>query len=249
MIPKIIHYCWFGQKPLPKLATKCIASWHKFLPDYQIIQWNKSNFDINSFAYTAQAAEAKKWAFVTDVVRLYALVNYGGIYLDADVEILKPLDDILRYKAVSGFESSGLVPTGLMASEKGFPLFNKWLQDYKTLQFFNKEGIMDLTTNTQRITAYLQHKGLLLNNTEQTIEDFTLLPKDFFSPYNYVTKKIDKTSNSYAVHHFMGSWCEPTPLTFQLLKGKTYDFLYRNFGSKTANFIKKLWRFCKIGKK
>ena len=109
MIPKKIHYCWFGGNPLPPLAVKCIESWKKYLPDYEIKEWNESNFDLNYNDYVREAYEAKKWAFITDVVRLYAMVTEGGIYMDTDVEVLKPLDELLQYDAVSGFESSSRI--------------------------------------------------------------------------------------------------------------------------------------------
>ena len=111
MIPKKIHYCWFGRNPLPPLALKCIASWKEYCPDYEIKEWNEDNFDLNCNAYVREAYEARKWAFITDYVRLYALVNEGGIYMDTDVEVLKPLDDLLCYDAVSGFESQTQIPT------------------------------------------------------------------------------------------------------------------------------------------
>ena len=148
MIPKIIHYCWFGGNPLPKSAEKCIKSWKKYCPDYEIIEWNESNFDINSNQYVREAYENKKYAFVTDYVRLYAMYNYGGIYMDTDVEVLKPLDCFLDNHAFSGFESSGYIPTGLMASEKEFPLFRELLKYYGNRAFVNPDGSFDTTTNT-----------------------------------------------------------------------------------------------------
>ena len=126
MIPKTIHYCWFGGNPLPKLAKKCIKSWKKYCPDFEIIEWNEANFDISSAPlYVRQAYEAKKWAFVTDYVRLYALTSYGGIYMDTDVEVIKPLDFFLNHDAFSGFESEKSIPTGIMASKKG----NIWVKE------------------------------------------------------------------------------------------------------------------------
>ena len=140
MIPKVIHYCWFGGNPLPELAKKCIESWKKFCPDYQIIEWNESNFDLNINTYVKEAYTAEKWAFVSDVARLYALVNYGGIYMDTDVEVLKPLDDILNFKAVSGFETKERIPTGMMACEKGHPLFEEFLREYNEAHFIKNDG-------------------------------------------------------------------------------------------------------------
>ena len=206
MIPKIIHYCWFGKNPLPEMAQKCIASWKKYCPDYEIVEWNEDNFDVNSCAYAAEAYACKKWAFVSDVARLYALVTQGGIYMDTDVEVLKPLDDILNYQALSGFEAEDRIPTGLMACEKGNPFFSELLSEYDTARFIKPDGEMDLTTNVTRITdACLKH-GLVLNNTLQTVHGFTLFPKDYFCPKDFETKIMEITENTYTIHHFDGSW-------------------------------------------
>ena len=124
MIPKIIHYCWFGGNPLPPLALKCIESWKKYCPDYEIKIWDESNFDININKYATEAYEAKKWAFVSDVARLWVLYNYGGIYMDTDLEVIKPLDEFLYHKAFSGFEDEVNIPTGIIASEKN----NNWIK-------------------------------------------------------------------------------------------------------------------------
>ena len=126
-IPKIIHYCWFGGNPLPELAQKCIASWKKYCPDYEIREWNESNFDVNTAPlYVRQAYSKKKWAFVTDYVRLWAMTKYGGIYMDTDVEVTRPLDSILEHEAVSGYEDPTRIPTGIMACRAGFPLFEEF---------------------------------------------------------------------------------------------------------------------------
>ena len=118
MIPKIIHYCWFGGKELPELAKKCIASWKKYCPDYEIIRWDESNFDLESCQYVKQAYQSKKYAFVTDYVRLYAMYTQGGVYMDTDVELTKNLDKFLDHQGFSGFESEAQIPTGIMAAEK-----------------------------------------------------------------------------------------------------------------------------------
>ena len=152
MIPKVIHYCWFGGNPLPELAQKCIASWKKYCPDYEIKEWNESNFDLNCCDYVREAYEAKKWAFVSDVARLYAMVHEGGIYMDTDVEVIAPLDSLLQYHAVSGFETEHSIPTGLMACEKGNPMFTEFLNEYKTAHFLLPDSSLDQTTNVVRIT-------------------------------------------------------------------------------------------------
>lgn len=206
MIPKKIHYCWFGGNPLPKDALKCIESWKKYCPDYEIIEWNESNFDINCCDYVREAYEAKKWAFVSDVARLYALVHHGGVYMDTDVEVLKPLDDILSYEAVSGFEAKDRIPTGLMACQKGQALFVELLHDYDNAHFIKEDGTFNITTNVTRITNTCLKYGLKLNNTLQTVNGFTLFPYDYFCPKNYETKVVDLTENTYTIHHFDGSW-------------------------------------------
>lgn len=206
MIPKIIHYCWFGEKPLSEMAKKCIESWKKYCPDYEIKEWNESNFDVDAFTYAREAYQAKKWAFVTDVVRLYALVNCGGIYMDTDVEVIKPLDPILTYKAVSGFEWNNMVPTGLMASEKEQPMLIELLEDYNNRHFIDSEGKLDLTTNVDRITEICLRYGLVCDGSLQTINGFTFLPSDYLCPKNNSTRKITLTNNTLTIHHFDGSW-------------------------------------------
>ena len=208
MIPKIIHYCWFGNNPLSPLAQKCIQSWKLFCPDYKIIEWNEKNFDLNYNAYVKEAYTAKKWAFITDVVRLYALTKYGGIYMDTDVELLKSLDDILKYQAVSGFESENRMPTGMMASCSHHPLFLELLHEYDDLHFIKEDGSYDMTTNVTRITNTCLKYGLKLNNTLQEVHGLTLFPNDYFCPKDSQTLKLTLTSNTYAIHHFDGSWLD-----------------------------------------
>ena len=142
MIPKVIHYCWFGGKPLPKLAKKCLASWKKFCPDYEIIRWDESNFDVNGCDYSREAYEAKKWAFVSDYARLKVIVDNGGIYMDTDVEVVKPLDEFLSHEAFSGFENPRSITTGIMACEKGFAPFAEMLNEYYTQHFLLMWGVV-----------------------------------------------------------------------------------------------------------
>lgn len=209
MIPKIIHYCWFGRNPKPQMAEKCIKSWKKYCPDYQIIEWNEDNFDINSVRFVREAYEAKKWAFITDYVRLWSIYNMGGVYMDTDVELIKNIDKYLVHEAFSGFESTSYVPTGLMAGEKGNPLYAELLHYYDDRPFILGDGSLDITTNTKIITNTMKEKGLLCNNTFQVIEGFALYPSDHFCPLDAGTGLIHKTKNTSAIHHFAGSWCPP----------------------------------------
>lgn len=206
MIPKKIHYCWFGRGKMPELAKRCIESWKKYCPDYEIKEWNEDNFDLDMYPYVREAYDNRKFAFVTDVVRLYALLKEGGIYMDTDVEVLKPLDSLLQYDAVSGFESLTQIPTGLMACRDSHPLFQEMLNDYDDLHFVRKDGSLDMTTNVTRITNVCLRHGFVPNGKLQTVAGFTLLPKDFLCPKDYITKKVNITRNTLTIHHFDGSW-------------------------------------------
>lgn len=207
MIPKTIHYCWFGRNPKPKLALKCIKSWKKKCPDYEIIEWNEDNFDISKAPlYVRQAYEEKKWAFVTDYVRLWAMVNFGGIYMDTDVEAKKSFDGFLKHRAFSGFEDEVNVSTGIMACEKNFPLFREFLNYYDDASFYDSNGNITYVTNVEIITDICVKKGLLRNNTLQNIEGFVLYPKDVFCPVSYHTLKLERTKETVTIHWFAGSW-------------------------------------------
>lgn len=206
MIPKIIHYCWFGKGKMPELALKCIESWKKYCPDYKIIEWNESNFDISSNAYVKEAYEAKKYAFVTDYVRLFAMYNYGGIYMDTDVMVLKNLDKYLIHEAFSGFENKEQIPTGIMASEKDQKIIRELLSYYDTKHFMKKDGTYDMTTNVEIITNMMKVRGFVPNDSFQTVDGFTFYPQNIFCPDH---KKLnDKTymRETATIHYFAGSW-------------------------------------------
>jgi mannosyltransferase OCH1-like enzyme len=207
-IPRIIHYCWFGGKPLPSLVKKCLKSWEKFLPDYKIIRWDEDSFDVNSHPFTKEAYEMKKWAFITDYVRLYVLHEVGGVYLDSDVEIIKPIDTFLAHSAFTSFESPFLVPTGLMSSSKQNSWINTLLKFYENTHFIDKDGLPQLTPNTVTITEICTKKfNLQINNSYQVLEgDVHIYPSEYFSPKSWETGKIKLTSNTYSIHHFSGSW-------------------------------------------
>lgn len=239
MIPKKIHYCWFGGNPLPELAQKCIASWKKYCPDYEIVEWNETNFNINCCDYVREAYTAKKWAFVSDVARLYALVNYGGIYMDTDVEVLRPLDDLLEYEAVSGFEAKDRIPTGLMACREGQSLFVELLHDYDNAHFVKEDGTYDTTTNVTRITNICLKYGLRLNNTMQTVNGFTLLPYDYLCPKNVETRVLTITENTYVIHHFDGSWLSEVDRLTAEMSRKYNKVLPKRFADLLGRFVAK----------
>lgn len=208
MIPKVIHYCWFGGNPLTELAEKCIESWKKFCPDYEIVRWDETNFDVNQNDYCREAYESKKWAFVSDYARLKVLYEYGGIYMDTDVEVTKNLDLFLKHNAFSGFEDEKHIPTGIMASEKDGIWMNLLLSYYDDRHFALEDGSYDLTTNVTSITDMTMKKyPLLLNNQFQETDGvYTLYPSDFFCPKNHYSRELKLTENTHTIHHFDGSW-------------------------------------------
>lgn len=207
MIPRIIHYCWFGRGPMPELALKCIESWHKYMPDYEYKLWNEDNFDIKSVPYVSEAYESRKFAFVTDYVRLYALYTEGGIYMDTDVEVLKPYDDLLTLPGFTGYEGSKNLPpvTGTMASEAGNAWVKEQLDSYQDAHFVLPDGALDTTTNTTRITRIMQKGGFIPDGKKQVYRDMHIFPVEYFCP-RQTTGEIFMTENTYCDHHFMGSW-------------------------------------------
>ena len=223
MIEKKIHYCWFGGKPLPEDAKRYIESWKKYCPDYLIKEWNEQNFDLDKYPYVREAYDNKKFAFVTDVVRLYACYNEGGIYMDTDVEVLKNLDRFLMHKGVSGFESSTQIPTGMMACQKGFPLFKELLDEYDGLHFVKPDGALDMTTNVTRITNTCLKYGFVPNGKFQVVDGFALYPSDYFCPKSFQDGKIYLTENSYTIHHFAGSWLNEEAKKRNAFRQKIYS--------------------------
>ncbi len=204
MIPKVIHYCWFGGGKLPELAVHCMASWKKYCPDYQIIRWDESNFDLEYNQYVKDAYKAKKWSLLTDVVRLKVIYDYGGIYLDTDVEIIRPFDDLLQNKAFMGIESTGGINTGSgYGAEKGLSLLKELLNGFESTTFCDTEpAIFSIMQKT------MQRKGYIFNNKIQMIDNVTIYPMDYFAPVNLSTRKLHITLNTYSIHHYSGSWID-----------------------------------------
>ena len=207
MIPKIIHYFWIGNNPLGVKELKCIESWKKFCPDYELKLWNESNYDFSKYNYSKNAFKEKKYSFATDVARLDVLYEYGGIYLDTDVEIIKPLDYLLDCEGFCGFETKSKVNTGqIIASEKGNSIIKYLLDDYLNINFYNDNGTINTTACPVIQTKALQQKGLKLNGKKQIIENFIIYPVDYFGPYNFETEKIEITDNTFSIHHYAASW-------------------------------------------
>ena len=229
-IPKIIHYCWFGPNELPETELKCIASWKKYLPEYQIMFWNEKNFDINSVEYVKQAYELKKYAFVSDYVRFNVLYKYGGIYLDTDQEILQNIDRFLENDIVLGFENRTMIAAGLIGAISEHPFIYDVMNYYETNNFVEND-IMDTTTVVQIMTNILVQKGFEKENKDQFIDGIHLYERDYFYP-----KLLDKggfgvTERTVAIHHGSASWLTERE------KKRGRNKLWRNF---CRPFLKKV---------
>ncbi|WP_270474899.1 glycosyltransferase family 32 protein [Clostridium cochlearium] len=241
-IPKIIHYCWFGRNQLPPLAKKCIDSWKKYCPDYKIIEWNEDNFDINSNQFVKEAYETKKYAFVTDYVRLYALYNYGGIYMDTDVEVLKPLDKFLIPKAFTGCENNNFCITGTMGSEKGNPWVGELLDLYIEKRFILPNGNFDITPNTEIITELtMKNYSWVCANKYQVLKDgLHIYPHDFFCAKDWRTGEITVTENTYTIHHFSASWISKRDRRISKIKTIIKNIIIKLIGENGFQALKKI---------
>lgn len=209
MIPKVIHYCWFGRNPKPELAEKCILSWKQVCPDYQIVEWNEDNYDISvAPLYVRQAYDAEKWAFVTDYVRLQVIFENGGIYLDTDVELKKSLDELLRYNAYFGFEDGVYINTGLgFGAEKDEQILFELMRDYQNIPFILEDGGFDKTPCPQRNTNAFIKNGLIQNDREQVLKsNIMILPSIVLNPLNYNTGKMRKSRKTISIHWYSASW-------------------------------------------
>lgn len=207
-IPKRIHYCWFGKKEKPNIVKKCIKSWQEKLKGYEIIEWNESNFDINSNKFVKQAYESGKFAFVSDYVRVYALYNYGGIYLDTDVEVYKKFsEDILSNSSFWGFEEKNFIATSTIGACKGNILIKKFLDSYNDKEFLKTNGSIDTLTNVAIVTEIIRNLGLKLDGSYQKLEGIaTIYPQEYFSPYDYINCYSKETENTYTIHYYYKSW-------------------------------------------
>lgn len=236
MIPKKIHYCWFGGKEKSKSVKKCINSWKKFCPDYEIIEWNEENFDVYSIPFVAQALEAKKYAFASDLVRLIVVYENGGFYFDTDVEIIKSLDDLCDNKVFFGFENNEFVSSGLgFGSEKANGFLLEHINQYKDENFINDDGSFNMKGCPCYLTELLTEKGLNKNGKCQIIGDVTIFPEDYFNPYDSVTGKLNKTHNTYSIHWYDASWSDTSQTQLKINR-----LIRRIFGVNSLNWIKKI---------
>lgn len=207
MIPKIIHYIWLGGNPLPKEYENYIEGWKKLCPDYEIKRHDETNLNIDINEYCRQAYDNKKWAFASDVLRYYVLFEEGGIYLDTDVELLKPLDCFLNEKLFLGFETMDYVAPGLiMGAEKGNKIVKDLLDEYKNRSFINNDGSLNLQTICKYSTNYLVNNGLVLNGKTQHFKTFSVYAIEIFNPTDFNGKVINMTPNTCSIHHYGASW-------------------------------------------
>ena len=244
MIPKKIHYCWFGRNPLPESAQKCITSWRKYLPDYEIIEWNEDNFNVNSIPYTAQAYAAKKYAFVSDYARFKILYDHGGLYFDTDVEVIRPMDDIIACGPFMGFEIApsckkpfGAVNPGVgIGAEKRMNLYKSILNYYSQLSFIQTDGSYNMTDAVVNITTReLVKVGLQNIPGIQKVAGIMIYPADYFNPFDDATGQLNKTENTYTIHWFSKTWLNVSPWRQYISR-----FAHRIFGVNTFSKLRKL---------
>ena len=235
MIPKVIHYCWFGRNSKPKLALRCIESWKRFFPDYEIKEWNENNFDVNISNYTAEAYKAKKYAFVSDYARFWILYNYGGLYFDTDVEVVKNMNDIIDQGPFMGIEVRSVnmdfpkINPGLgIGAIPKLDIYKQLLDYYKELHFIDKNGKLNQTTIVSHTTNVLIENGLKPNNNIQNISGIWIYPQDYFCPYNYTIGLLNLTDNTCSIHWYGTSWVSPYK-RFSLKMGMYYRRLKRKF--------------------
>lgn len=243
MIPKKIHYCWFGGKPLNKLGKKCLKSWKKYFPDYEIIEWNENNFDLNCCQYVKEAYEAKKWAFVSDYVRYKVLYEQGGVYFDTDVEVIKSFDDVLEKGSFMGCENTDYkkdiaINPGLgCAVEPGLDFYREILEDYEKSSFLKDDGSLNLYTIVDRTTEFLKKYGLKNTTDVQQVAGINIYPVEYFAPIDMRNGKVTITKQTHSIHRYAASW----ESKYSIIRGKIYRFISRNFGERVAEVFKKFF--------
>lgn len=247
MIPKTIHYCWFGRKPLPEDALKCISSWEKYFPDYTIKRWDESNFDLDSCTYAREAYDSKKWAFVSDYARFKILFENGGVYFDTDVEVIKSFDDIIACGPFMGCEKNSrfkkiLVNPGLgLAAPKDSKLVEQILQEYYRAHFINEDGTYNEQTVVTRVSSILEEYGFSGSGSVENIAGFNIYPSDYFCPIDVATDEMKLTKNTRSIHHYNASWVDKNTRK----KWKIYKRLNRLFGRNAADNAVKVFHMLK----
>ncbi|MDE6651765.1 MAG: glycosyl transferase [Paramuribaculum sp.] len=239
MIPKVIHYCWFGRKPLPKLARRCIQSWRRYLPEWEIKEWNEDNFDISETPFAAEAYKAGKYAFVSDYARFAILAEHGGVYLDTDVELIKPWEPLIDMAPFVGTEQTGLINPGLgFAMPPGNDFCSAMLETYRSVRFVNRDGSYNLKTICDYSTGYFTERGYKPADNQLTIDGITIYPPQVLSPKSQINGEINITEETYAIHHYAGSWLTPYErfkLRVKEVTGPTFTNFYIRLKHKLLN--------------
>ena len=219
MIPQTIHYCWFGRTPLPELALKCIESWRKFLPDYEIKEWNEDNYDVRKIPYISEAYDAEKYAFVSDYARFDILYQYGGIYFDTDVEVIKDLSPIIEQGAFAGVERAGALNAGLgIASPAAMPIYREVVDSYQQEHFNNPDGTYNLRTVVDRVSEIFYKHGFAKENMVQDVAGVRVYPVEYFQPMSFKDNKYYITESTYTIHHYANSWASTSVVIRHKLK-------------------------------
>lgn len=238
MIPKLIHLCWLSGDPYPAKIRRCLDSWKKHLPDYQIMLWDANRFDIASTPWVAEAFAAKKYAFAADYIRLYALYNYGGIYLDSDVEVLRSFDELLELPYFAGVETSGTIEAAVLGAEKGCDWIKACLDYYKGRRFVRPDGTYDIRMlpeiMSERIAACKPlevvaggPEALKKRDMRRTV---CVLTQEYFSPKVFDSREVVLTPETYAIHHYQNSWFSHKAFWYY----RTRTLLIRLVGYKTV---------------
>ncbi len=234
MIPKKIHYFWIGGKPMPEKNKACVESWRKFCPDYEIVEWNESNYVFSVCTYMAQAYEAGLWGFVPDFARLDIIYRKGGIYLDTDVELLRSLDSLLNYKAFLGFENRASVAPGLgFGAEPGNELLKQMRDMYHSLSFYNENGTLNMVPSPAYTTKFLISYGLRLNGERQSVHGIEIFPAEYFAPLCYADNRLKITENTYSIHWYHASWHTPE----QRRRTRRIQKINRIFGHRLGGVV------------
>ena len=226
MIPKVIHYCWFGRTEKPLLSQKCIKSWKKYCPDYEVIEWNEDNFDVKQHPYLEWCYQNRKWAFLSDFARLLILEKHGGVYLDTDVEVVRPFNGLLEYDAFFGFETPEYINTGLgFGCTPNHPTVKAMIKTYQDLNR-DESGSYPIVACPAYNTDALLPYGLALNGMRQSVLGAEILPQDYLNPYDDPTGRLCRTENTYSIHWYGKSWMNKRTV----LKSKLMKPLHRLFG-------------------
>lgn len=249
MIPKVIHYCWFGGNPLPDVGTRCIESWKKFFPNYEIKEWNEKNFNLESCDYVKEAYQAKKWAFVSDYARFWILYQYGGIYFDTDVEVIKDMTDIVEAGAFMGCEISdtntstftiGVNPGLGIGVQPGLSLYKEILEIYQKEHFIDNAGNYNYKTVVDRTTEVLIKYGFKALESVQRVAEISIYPKEYFCPMDYTTGKLEITDKSYSIHWYDASWLDEK----MKIRRQKSEKIRKLFTGKLGKILSKIYMSC-----